>query len=333
MISSAAVAIADDIGMGVRRCWAGTRGGKGAVAAGGPLAGKTAKMVLEKAAICQSGSHRMYSACQAESDGRSCGAPPAAGNYEKGDAHMSSVLVIDDEKATLTMFRLFLKAFGYTVLVAEDGTTGLSIFRAKAPRLVFTDLKMPGIDGFDVLKAMKAAAPETEVIVITGHGDMDLVLRALNLDAADFINKPVSRAALQAALNRAEHRIQNPGARRCRVSYSPLKADAPVVITIDGVLDGSAKNDLRRMTQQGNTDPGRSVIFAFAPHASFNGAGLDLFVRLLADLKERRQPVAICGLCENFRTIMEMIGVPKTLPFAATVSEACSAIAPRTPAP
>lgn len=246
---------------------------------------------------------------------------------------MSSVLVIDDEKATLTMFRLFLKAFGYTVLVAEDGSTGLSIFRNQAPRLVFTDLKMPGIDGFDVLKAMKAQAPETEVIVITGHGDMDLVLRALNLDATDFINKPVSRAALQAALNRAEHRIRHPGARLCRLSYSPPQPGTPVVVTIDGVLDGSVKSDLRRMTLKKNGGPGGSVIFSFAPHASFNGAGLDLFVRLLAELKERRLPVAICGLCENFRTIMEMIGVPKTLPFAATVSEACCAIIARTPAP
>ncbi|MFH1984222.1 MAG: response regulator [Pseudomonadota bacterium] len=244
---------------------------------------------------------------------------------------MPSVLVIDDEKATLTMFRLFLKAFGYDVLVAEDGDTGLALFGAEKPPLVFTDLKMPGIDGFDVLRAIKAASPETEVIVITGHGDMDLVLRALNLDATDFINKPVSRTALQTALDRAEHRIRHPEARRCRVTATPTTVDHPAVVFIEGVLNASGKETLRRIAQADDVAGCPGVVFEFAPHASFNGAGLDLFIRLLADLKERGLPVAISGLCENFRIIMEMIGVPKTLPFAATMAEACAAIAAETP--
>lgn len=240
---------------------------------------------------------------------------------------MPSVLVIDDEKATLTMFRLFLKAFGYDVLVAEDGNTGLALFGAEKPPLVFTDLKMPGIDGFEVLRAIKTAVPETEVIVITGHGDMDLVLRALNLDATDFINKPVSRTALQTALDRAEHRIRRPEARRCQVAVISTAADSPAIVSIDGVLDASGKAALRGITQAGDIAECPGVVFEFAPHASFNGAGLDLFIRSMADLKERGLPVAICGLCENFRVVMEMIGVPKTLPFAATKTAACAAIA------
>jgi hypothetical protein len=84
------------------------------------------------------------------------------------------ILVIDDEKPTLSMFLLFLKAYGYEVLLAENGAQGLKIFEAESPAIVFTDLKMPGMDGFEVLDRIKSQSPETEVIVITGHGDMDL---------------------------------------------------------------------------------------------------------------------------------------------------------------
>lgn len=241
---------------------------------------------------------------------------------------MPSVLVIDDERATLTMFRLFLKAFGYDVHVAEDGDTGIAMFREQTPPLVFTDIKMPGTDGFDVLRAVKNTAPETEVVVITGHGDMDLVLRALHLDATDFINKPVRRSALQTALDRAQHRIRHPESRRCRITVTPAGGGAPTTVAIDGILDASARTDLHDILQSADLADGPGLVIAFAPHASFNGAGLDLFIRLLAECKDRRLPVAICGLCENFRTIMEMIGVPKTLPFTASFADAARALAP-----
>ena len=120
-----------------------------------------------------------------------------------------TVLVIDDEAATLTMFRLFLNAYGYTVLTAENGESGLQMVRDHHPGIVFTDLKMPGMDGFAVLREIKKTLPDTEVIVITGHGDMDHVMRALNLDATDFINKPIGRSALDAALQRAEARLES----------------------------------------------------------------------------------------------------------------------------
>ena len=80
-----------------------------------------------------------------------------------------TVLVIDDEAATLTMFRLFLNAYGYSVLTAENGETGLRLVREHHPGIVFTDLKIPGMDGFEVLRQVKKTAPETEVLVITGH--------------------------------------------------------------------------------------------------------------------------------------------------------------------
>jgi YesN/AraC family two-component response regulator len=120
---------------------------------------------------------------------------------------MKKILVIDDEVATLDMLELFLSACGYTVFVAENETAGLEIFQKETPPIVLTDIKMPGKDGLMILQKIKSLRPETEVIVITGHGDRDLAKKALELKASDFFNKPLDTAALSAALKAAEERL------------------------------------------------------------------------------------------------------------------------------
>jgi YesN/AraC family two-component response regulator len=120
---------------------------------------------------------------------------------------MGKILVIDDEKATLSMFRLFLDAYGYTVYTAENGAEGLAIFQKEKPEIVLTDIKMPGIDGLAVLQQIKEIDPAAAVIVITGHGDTALAEQAAALDAVDFINKPIKKQALDAALEKAQKKL------------------------------------------------------------------------------------------------------------------------------
>ncbi len=120
---------------------------------------------------------------------------------------MKKILVIDDEKPTLTMFQLFLNAYGYEVFTAESGAEGLQIFEKENPAIVFTDVKMPGMDGLSVLKKIKDLTPTAEVIVITGHGDQALAKEAIKNDATFFINKPIKKEDLDEALKEAESRI------------------------------------------------------------------------------------------------------------------------------
>ena len=120
---------------------------------------------------------------------------------------MTKVLVIDDEKSTLMMFELFLNAYGYQVLTAESGSEGLAIFEKEHPAVVFTDVKMPGMDGLSVLKRIKKSPFPAEVIVITGHGDQAFAKEALANEATFFINKPIRKEALDAALKEAAMRI------------------------------------------------------------------------------------------------------------------------------
>ncbi|MGD9137427.1 MAG: response regulator [Desulfobacterales bacterium] len=120
---------------------------------------------------------------------------------------MTKILVIDDEKPTLSMFRLFLEAWGYSVLTAENGSEGLEIFKKEKPAIVITDIKMPGIDGLAVLQRILDTDPKALVIVITGHGDADLAQRAMENRAVAFIHKPIKREALDAALKKARERL------------------------------------------------------------------------------------------------------------------------------
>jgi PAS domain S-box-containing protein len=117
------------------------------------------------------------------------------------------ILVIDDEASTRDLLRVSLESDGYTVFVAENGPKGLEIFARELPSVVLTDIKMPGMDGIEVLRRVKEQSPDTEVIVITGHGEMDLAIKALQNEATDFIVKPIGEKALAAALLRSRERF------------------------------------------------------------------------------------------------------------------------------
>jgi signal transduction histidine kinase len=117
------------------------------------------------------------------------------------------LLVIDDERPILEMLQLSLSSEGYEVLTAENGHEGVEIFQEQRPKLVLTDVKMPGLNGIEVLKTIKAIDQETEVIVVTGHGDMETAIAALQHKASDFVTKPIRDEILMVSLERAEKRL------------------------------------------------------------------------------------------------------------------------------
>ena len=117
------------------------------------------------------------------------------------------VLLVDDEEGIRKVLSITLDDMGYEVTAAGSGEEALRLFNETRPTIVLTDIKMPGLDGIEVLKRIKKESPDTEVIMITGHGDMELAIQSLKYEATDFITKPINNDALEIALKRANEKM------------------------------------------------------------------------------------------------------------------------------
>ena len=114
-----------------------------------------------------------------------------------------TILVIDDEKNIRTGLQAALELDGYEVLLAEDGTTGLSLALNNEVDLVITDLRMPGVSGEDVLRRITTETPGIPVIVLTGHGTVENAVEAMRSGAYDFLTKPLNLDRLSLLVKRA----------------------------------------------------------------------------------------------------------------------------------
>ncbi|HSO20058.1 MAG TPA: hybrid sensor histidine kinase/response regulator, partial [Desulfosarcina sp.] len=124
--------------------------------------------------------------------------------HDPGD---ETILIVDDEADIRDVLAIALQDMGYRTAEAENAGRAFDVFRENNPLIVITDIKMPGGDGIELLRKIKQENPETEVIMITGHGDMNLAIRSLKYQATDFITKPINVDVLEIALRRAREKI------------------------------------------------------------------------------------------------------------------------------
>lgn len=101
------------------------------------------------------------------------------------------VLVVDDEEVVRVGYRRVLSADGFCVIAAGDGSEALNIMTGDRFDVVLLDLRMPGMDGMDVLRAIKEHWPQSEVVVITGYPSIETAKEAVKLGAYDYLAKPV----------------------------------------------------------------------------------------------------------------------------------------------
>ncbi|MBU1299522.1 MAG: sigma-54 dependent transcriptional regulator [Bacteroidetes bacterium] len=109
---------------------------------------------------------------------------------------MKTILVVDDEKSVRDAVKMILSYEKYEVVLAEDGMKGLSILEGEQVDAILLDVKMPGMDGIEVLQAIKKRFPEMLVIMISGHGTIETAVEATKLGAFDFLPKPLDRDKL-----------------------------------------------------------------------------------------------------------------------------------------
>ena len=197
-----------------------------------------------------------------------------------------TVLVIDDDAHIRTAIGKFLIARKHTVIEAANGEKGVEVVESQAVDIVITDVKMPGMDGFEVLRRVRSVAPETEVIVITGVKEAENAFRALREGAFDFFNKPFRVEELNAAIqrtvryqvlrkekDRVQARLDQIEAReRERSGLNALIGESEVVVKMKAQIQQVAATDDTTVLIVGETGTGKELV-ARAVHCESNRAG------------------------------------------------------------
>jgi DNA-binding response OmpR family regulator len=144
------------------------------------------------------------------------------------------VLIVDDEAHIRQMMRLTLEAAGYQVQEAADGASGLALFGdGRDVAVVLLDQKMPGIDGLETLRQLKARAPEACVVMVTAFASIELAVDAMRLGATDFLRKPMTPEMLRGAVAAALASRPRTPVKHVGAVDEPAAADIEIV-TLNG---------------------------------------------------------------------------------------------------
>jgi len=114
----------------------------------------------------------------------------------------NKILVVDDEEALRTVLSTELEGEGYQVSTAGDGEEAIKILGSQQFHLILLDIKMPNVDGFEVLKFVKQKQPSTKVIMLTGFADLKNAIESKKLGAEDFVSKPYDLVDLLTTVER-----------------------------------------------------------------------------------------------------------------------------------
>ena len=116
---------------------------------------------------------------------------------------MEKILIIDDDVALRETLRIYLNDFGYEIILAENGRQGIDLFNSKHPDLIISDVKLPDIDGMNVLKEIVKIEKNLPVIMITAYEDISITIKAIQQGAYDILEKPLEKERLKSIIVRA----------------------------------------------------------------------------------------------------------------------------------
>ena len=185
-----------------------------------------------------------------------------------------AVLVIDDEAEIRQSFLKLLTREGYEIHTAEDGKTAMNEVRSRRFRVALCDLRLPDIDGLDLLKMLKIASPETEVLMITGYGTIDDAVRAMKDGAYDFIQKPVKKhlilKSIEKALERQALASENRQLRERLEHMEKIPRPIGVSVSMKKVIDVAEQvaPSSASVLIEGESGTGKEVIANIVHHAS-----------------------------------------------------------------
>ncbi len=188
---------------------------------------------------------------------------------------MKKILIIDDERSIRRALREILEFEEYQVFEAENGQEGLDLLKANQYDLVFCDIKMPILDGMEVLEAIKKTENDTPFIMISGHGTIETAVEAIRKGAFDFIEKPLDLNRILVTLRNANDRISL--VEQTTVLKSTIKKIKGS--TIIGESEGIRR--IKDMIEKVAPSDARVLI------TGGNGTGKELVARSLHELSSR----------------------------------------------
>jgi DNA-binding NtrC family response regulator len=183
---------------------------------------------------------------------------------------LQTVLVVDDEAAIRKTLEQILTYESYHVLTAASGPDALDIMTSENVDVVFLDIKMQGMDGFEVLEKMSESGITTPVIVISGHGNIETAVEAVKKGAFDFLEKPLDRSRLLLTLrNCISHRQLQDQTTQLRTQagfFSPLIGESPEMMVVKNFIERVSPTDATVLIT-GENGTGKEVV-ARALHAN-----------------------------------------------------------------
>ena len=120
---------------------------------------------------------------------------------------MKKILIVEDDESLRRVLEIRLKGYNFDIYTAEDGLDGLSKFELHKPDLVLTDVKMPNMDGFELIEKLKKINPSALIVVMTAFSDVSVAVKAMKLGASDFLPKPFDKEYLKHVIDKALDRI------------------------------------------------------------------------------------------------------------------------------
>jgi two-component system nitrogen regulation response regulator NtrX len=154
------------------------------------------------------------------------------------------ILVIDDDAEIRKSFKMTLEYAGYDVMLAATGDEGVKLAEQEAPDLVFCDIKMPGMDGLEVLQKLRHLVEVMPVVIITGNADIQNAVEATRLGAFDFIEKPVSSermlVSVRNAVDTRRLKTENKSYRRDADKKYQIIGDSPTLAAVRSAIQKAA---------------------------------------------------------------------------------------------
>ena len=199
------------------------------------------------------------------------------------------ILVVEDEKSMRELLRILLEGEGYDVVSASDGLDGASYIERDIFDLVITDIKMPGLDGFELLKKIKDISPETLVIMVTAFGTTESAIEAMKLGAYDYINKPFNVDEIRLIVRKALEK------KRLSEEISILRQKVETTYALENIIGQSPKmQEMFRLIPKIAQSSSNVLI------TGESGSGKELVATALHNLSPRKNKNFVAINCAAF---------------------------------